>query len=628
MTFNITIGPSPHGSDHSSFSDEEDSSGVQVSPPSDSGSHDYQDPYDEWAHLPYPDELKPSDSASRPRTSHRTRSRNQIHGSSSGRRHSGPRRHHIIQEREYPRQPRRHPSPESPESADSADEYGAPYARTSHDRRLWPPLAQGPGYPHNTSPGPSYMYPNGAAPHAPFAHPGGFHQPSDQLIRLGHHDQVNQPTSYGNSMYPYHHHQLQQSHGPTIPPFYLEHHPGHHPHHLASSHNRADGHSPGQHPVPHPHAFQSHSPPPYGGPPLSPHDLIPYQSGGYYQLREPYNMVSGMMPPYFNPYPRVPSPSQVESSGSPPPAPVDAAKDEAIARLEKLILEERTEREAREAREAARQAAIEQEAVEQAAREERAAHEKRIVEEAAAKARAEAEQKAAEEAAKAKLEAEEAAAAAAAEAAAAATEAANQAAAEAVAAATAAASNKPVPEKKKPIKFKDAVGRKFSFPFELCCTWQGMEELIRQAFLHIEVIGPHVAEGHYDLIGPNGDIILPQVWETVIEPDWAITMHMWPIPEKPKTPEPPPPPEPPASEEPAVIDVPAAPEDAAVAPVAEETKKKADPAGTKKPRAKAPDPGAFAMWMVGSNRLRLNKALKVGKKPRVIQQHANTCRVM
>lgn len=67
-----------------------------------------------------------------------------------------------------------------------------------------------------------------------------------------------------------------------------------------------------------------------------------------------------------------------------------------------------------------------------------------------------------------------------------------------------------------------------------------MEDLIKQAFLHIEVIGPHVAEGHYDLVGPNGDIILPQVWETVVEPDWLITMHMWPIPEKPKDPDPPP----------------------------------------------------------------------------------------
>lgn len=100
-----------------------------------------------------------------------------------------------------------------------------------------------------------------------------------------------------------------------------------------------------------------------------------------------------------------------------------------------------------------------------------------------------------------------------------------------------------------------------------------MEELIRQAFLHIDVIGPHVADGHYDLVGPNGDIILPQVWDTVVEPDWTITMHMWPIPEKPKTPEPPPAPEappeaaepPPAPEEP-----PAAPEEPPPAPEAPE----------------------------------------------------------
>src|SRR4051812_15778541 len=58
-----------------------------------------------------------------------------------------------------------------------------------------------------------------------------------------------------------------------------------------------------------------------------------------------------------------------------------------------------------------------------------------------------------------------------------------------------------------------------------------MEELIKQAFLHVDVIGPHVQQGHYDLIGPNGEIILPQVWETMIEPDWAVTMHMWPMPE-------------------------------------------------------------------------------------------------
>ena len=58
-----------------------------------------------------------------------------------------------------------------------------------------------------------------------------------------------------------------------------------------------------------------------------------------------------------------------------------------------------------------------------------------------------------------------------------------------------------------------------------------MENLIREAFLHVDVIGPRVADGHYDLIGPQGDIILPQEWESVVEPGWMITMHMWPIPE-------------------------------------------------------------------------------------------------
>ncbi|KAB8070311.1 hypothetical protein BDV29DRAFT_35518 [Aspergillus leporis] len=603
MAFNITIGPSPHGSDHSSLSDEEDSSGVQVSPPSDSGSHDYQDPYDEWAHLPYPDELKPSDSASRPRTSHRTRSRHPVHSSSSGRRQ--PVRRHVVQEREhFTRRARRHPSPDSPESMDSGDEYGSPYGRASHEKRIWPPVAQAPGYTRSSSPVPSYGYPNGTAQHGAFAHSNG-HPPSDQLIRLGHHGHSNQTSTYGHAGYAYSP-QLQQPHG-SIPPYFVHERLGHHPHHAPPPHVRSDGHNPPQHTVAH--SLSSHGPSPYGGSPLGPHDLIPYGPGGYYPFREPYGMVPGMIhPSYFNPYPRVPSPSQVESSGSPPP-PMDTSKDEAIARLEKLILEERLEREAKEQREAARQAVLEQEAAEQAAREERAAHEKRIAEEAAARAKAEAEQKAAEEAAKAKKEAEEAATAAAAEAAAAATEAANAAAAEAIAAARAAASDKPLPEKKKPIKFKDAVGRKFSFPFDLCCTWQGMEELIRQAFLHIEVIGPHVAEGHYDLIGPNGDIILPQVWETVIEPDWTITMHMWPIPEKPKTPEPAPPPEPLAPEAGAAPEAPAAPQEASAAIPGEEPKKKSESAGAKKPRVRASDPGAFAMWMAGGSR-----RLRGGKK--------------
>jgi len=69
-----------------------------------------------------------------------------------------------------------------------------------------------------------------------------------------------------------------------------------------------------------------------------------------------------------------------------------------------------------------------------------------------------------------------------------------------------------------------------------------MKSLIDQAFLHVEPIGHRVHEGHYDLVGPDGEIILPQVWETVVKPDWQITMHMWPMPERRDFPPPPPPP--------------------------------------------------------------------------------------
>ena len=58
-----------------------------------------------------------------------------------------------------------------------------------------------------------------------------------------------------------------------------------------------------------------------------------------------------------------------------------------------------------------------------------------------------------------------------------------------------------------------------------------MEELIKQAFLHVDVIGPQVMNGAYDIVMDDGGIILPQAWETTIEPDWSLTMIMWPLPE-------------------------------------------------------------------------------------------------
>ncbi|THY03991.1 hypothetical protein D6D01_10155, partial [Aureobasidium pullulans] len=95
--------------------------------------------------------------------------------------------------------------------------------------------------------------------------------------------------------------------------------------------------------------------------------------------------------------------------------------------------------------------------------------------------------------------------------------------------------NKPGPDADKaPIKFTDAVGRKFTLPWHLVKTWKGMEGLIKQALVHIEHIGPHVADGHYHLLGPNNEIILPQVWEAVVQPGWDIKMELWPLPKSDK----------------------------------------------------------------------------------------------
>ena len=63
---------------------------------------------------------------------------------------------------------------------------------------------------------------------------------------------------------------------------------------------------------------------------------------------------------------------------------------------------------------------------------------------------------------------------------------------------------------------------------------QDMQDLIKQAFTHVEVIGPQVQQGNYDLIGPDGQIILPQIWDKVIEPDWSIEMKMWPANKRPE----------------------------------------------------------------------------------------------
>jgi len=100
-----------------------------------------------------------------------------------------------------------------------------------------------------------------------------------------------------------------------------------------------------------------------------------------------------------------------------------------------------------------------------------------------------------------------------------------------------------------PIHFKDAVGRKYTFPYEQARTFPLMKRLIDQAFLHVEGLGPHVKEGHYDLIDEEGKIILPNLYDQSVKPGSEISQHMWPFPTPPppshfnKRPGPPPAPQ-------------------------------------------------------------------------------------
>jgi hypothetical protein len=153
-------------------------------------------------------------------------------------------------------------------------------------------------------------------------------------------------------------------------------------------------------------------------------------------------------------------------------------QEELVKRAEAMLLKEKEERQARDD---AREAQLKAEAAAAEAKAEREASDARIAEEAASKAAAAAKaevekaaaahaEKAAKEAeiklkekeellAKAKSEAEEAAKKAAA------------AAAEAEEARKAAIPPPPPEERKAPVRFHDAIGRKFNFPFHLCTNW-------------------------------------------------------------------------------------------------------------------------------------------------------------
>lgn len=146
-----------------------------------------------------------------------------------------------------------------------------------------------------------------------------------------------------------------------------------------------------------------------------------------------------------------------------------------------------------------------------------------------------------------------------------------------------------------PVHFTDAVGRNYNFPFEVCWRWRDMERLITQAFQHIEDLAEHVRDGHYALLGPDRDIIMPQQWDGIVKPDMHITMELWPLPEPKKDEDlehvPPP------IDEDVIIDLDAIPRDGSGRDGGGRRREK-DKDRSRKKRGTS---GALGMWMLGGS---------------------------
>ena len=439
VRYNITIDHTntAHGSDHSDHSssssatDDEDSTGtgVQVRPRSAVEGHEYSDPVEEqdgsW-NVVYPDEIGPSDSASRPRTSNQQRPFVEAPRPEEARRPSF--RRHISREpvRHLPH-PRVHRSPpsEPPESVDSHEEWQG-YARGPAQHYSRPYVHYAPGYP---------------SPHAYQTYPGPSAIPGGQQ----------QMVPYGFSPY------QAPTAGPASSYFAHSHHGG--PSHEMIPHAPSAGYFPYA-----PQGYQMPMPIP-----MTPPVVYPAYGGMYAQ-------------PPAQPAP----PAPAVTTPPPPPSTSDTSKDNGqFARLEQLFLEQKAEHQARET-------AAEKAASDKAAKAEADAIKAEEIAKASAAAAAAAKEEvrkeheaaAKDKAAKAEAEAkkaEEIATASAAAAAAAkeevkkehetAAEAAKAKAAADAAAAPAAKSPAPPKEKDRPIKFKDAIGRRFNFPFDVCNTW-------------------------------------------------------------------------------------------------------------------------------------------------------------
>lgn len=79
-----------------------------------------------------------------------------------------------------------------------------------------------------------------------------------------------------------------------------------------------------------------------------------------------------------------------------------------------------------------------------------------------------------------------------------------------------------------PVHLKMA-GRYFQFTFELCRTWEGMDELVKEALGSDMVIGPAILQGQYQLRGLDDHEILPVTWSSTVQPGLVVFLIPRPV---------------------------------------------------------------------------------------------------
>ncbi|CAD6591409.1 MAG: hypothetical protein ASARMPRED_005379 [Alectoria sarmentosa] len=83
------------------------------------------------------------------------------------------------------------------------------------------------------------------------------------------------------------------------------------------------------------------------------------------------------------------------------------------------------------------------------------------------------------------------------------------------------------PPRLAPVIMRDWLGRKFLFPVAMCQTWQGLHNLIQEAFGHVLEFWPLVEKGYYNISHVTGEIILPSTWKSFVQPGLEVNMEIW-----------------------------------------------------------------------------------------------------